>query len=168
MVSPAGGAVFCCQTDTMSIRILAVGRRHESWVAEGIDRFERRLKKPFDVNWQLMPHSARNGDVARDEDSARILEKLNSDEFVVLLDERGRNLSSPELADAIYGPLTQAKPVTCLIGGAYGVNDAVRARANVAWSLSGLVFPHQLVRLILVEQLYRSQEIVGGRPYHHD
>lgn len=166
-MSPAGGAVFCCQTDTMSIRILAVGRRHEPWVAEGIDRFERRLKKPFGITWQLMPHSAREGEAAREDESARMLDKLNSEEFVVLLDERGRNLTSPELANAVHRPLTQAKAVTFIIGGAYGVNESVRLRANVVWSLSRLVFPHQLVRLIVAEQLYRAQEIQAGRPYHH-
>lgn len=152
----------------MSIRILAVGRRHESWVDEGIERFERRLHKPFTVAWQLLPHSARNGDAAREEESARILDKLNPDEFVVLLDERGRNLSSPELAQSISEPLNRSQKVTCIIGGAYGVTEAVRTRADITWGLSRLVFPHQLVRLIVTEQLYRTQEIVGGGPYHHD
>ena len=59
------------------------------------------------------------------------------------------------------------RPVTVVIGGAYGVDETVHARANRVWSLSGLVFPHQLVRLILAEQVYRAQEISAGRPYHH-
>lgn len=151
----------------MSIRILAVGKKHEKWVADGIDRYERRLRKPFDASWQLLPHSAREGEAARTEESERILQKVDRDAFLVLLDERGQNVDSPALAARLQGAFDAGKQVIVVIGGAYGVDDAVRARANFVWSLSKLVFPHQLVRLILAEQLYRAQEIAGGRPYHH-
>lgn len=151
----------------MSIRALAVGKKHEDWVVTGISRYQKRLKKPFDLAWQLLPHSAREGDAARTEESSRILEKIGAGEFVVLLDERGTNLDSVELSRTIGEQLDSSKPVTVVIGGAYGVDERLRKRADLVWSLSGLVFPHQLVRLILVEQLYRAQEIRGGRPYHH-
>jgi len=150
----------------MSVRILAVGKRHESWVAEGIDRYERRLRKPFDASWRLLPHSAREGDAARSEESDRILAKLGED-VVVLLDERGRSLDSPEISRLLRSSFDAARSVALVIGGAYGVDDRVRRRADVVWSLSRLVFPHQLVRLIVAEQLYRAQEISAGRPYHH-
>ncbi|CAG7612097.1 23S rRNA (pseudouridine(1915)-N(3))-methyltransferase RlmH [Leucobacter soli] len=150
----------------MSIRILAVGRKHENWVSDGIARYEQRLRKPFDASWQLLPHSAREGEAARSEESDRILAKLG-DDFVVLLDERGRNVDSPELARVLQGGFARARTATLVIGGAYGVDDRVRRRADFVWSLSKLVFPHQLVRLIVTEQLYRAQEIAGGRPYHH-
>ncbi|WP_025132549.1 23S rRNA (pseudouridine(1915)-N(3))-methyltransferase RlmH [Leucobacter sp. PH1c] len=151
----------------MSIRILAVGKKHEAWVTEGIGRYEQRLRKPFDTAWQLLPHSARDGEAARAEESERILAKLDRDAFVVLLDERGRNVDSPELARRVRAELDAGRQIVVVIGGAYGVSDAVRQRANFVWSLSALVFPHQLVRLILVEQLYRAQEISAGRSYHH-
>lgn len=151
----------------MSIRVLAVGKRHEDWVEVGISRYERRLKKPFDVQWLLIPHSAREGDAARTEESERMLAKLDRDEYVILLDERGTNFTSPQLAERLTQAQSQSKQITLIIGGAYGVNDALRDRADLVWSLSGLVFPHQLVRLILAEQVYRAQEIAAGRPYHH-
>jgi 23S rRNA (pseudouridine1915-N3)-methyltransferase len=151
----------------MSIKILAIGKKHESWVADGITRYEQRLRKPFDVSWQLLPHSAREGEAARAEESDRILSKLSRDAFVVLLDERGQNVDSPALASRLQGAFGSSKQVAVIIGGAYGVDDRVRQRADFVWSLSKLVFPHQLVRLILAEQLYRAQEIAGGRPYHH-
>ena len=69
----------------MSIRILAIGKKHENWVSDGIARYEQRLRKPFDVTWQLLPHSAREGEAARAEESDRILSKLDRDAFVVLL-----------------------------------------------------------------------------------
>lgn len=150
----------------MSVRILAVGKKHEKWVTDGIARYEQRLRKPFDLSWQLLPHSSREGDAARAEESERILGKLG-DDFVVLLDERGRNVDSPELSRVLTGALESARTVTLAIGGAYGVDDRVRGRADFVWSLSKLVFPHQLVRLVVAEQLYRAQEIAAGRPYHH-
>lgn len=151
----------------MSIRILAVGKRHEKWVADGIERYEKRLRKPFDPTWQLLAHSSRESDAARVEESDRILAKTDHDAYLVLLDERGRNVDSPSLAATLQGAFDRSRPVTVVIGGAYGVDDRVRQRADFVWSLSRLVFPHQLVRLILAEQLYRAQEIAAGRPYHH-
>lgn len=149
------------------MRILAVGKKHEKWVLDGIDRYEKRLRKPFDVTWQLLPHSSREGEAARAEESERILAKIDRDAFLVLLDERGRNVDSPALAAQLRGAFDAGRSVTVAIGGAYGVDDRVRQRADFVWSLSKLVFPHQLVRLILAEQLYRAQEIAAGRPYHH-
>ncbi len=152
----------------MAIRIIAVGKKHESWVVDGIDRYQRRLKKPFDCEWLLLPHSARDGDGARIEESARIAARLNSDDFVVLLDERGKLFDSPTLSAMFLNPLEQSKNVVIIIGGAYGVDATIHERANIVWSLSPLVFPHQLVRLILAEAVYRAQEIAAGNPYHHD
>lgn len=151
----------------MAVKVLAVGKKHESWVSEGIGRYEKRLKKPYDLSWQLLPHSSREGDAAREEESGRILSKVGAGDHLVLLDERGKNLDSPGLARHLQGQFDLGRPVTVVIGGAYGVDASVHARADLTWSLSNLVFPHQLVRLILAEQLYRAQEISGGRPYHH-
>lgn len=152
----------------MPIRLLAVGKKHESWVQEGIQRYEKRLQRPFDVSWQLLPHSAREGDAARSEESGRILDKINEGDYVILLDERGTNLDSPSLSSYLLSPLQRSQAVVLIIGGAYGVDASIHQRANLTWSLSKLVFPHQLVRLILAEQIYRAQEIAGGRPYHHE
>lgn len=151
----------------MAIRILAVGRKHESWVAEGIERYQKRLKRPFDVEWVYLPHSAREGQAARQEESERILTRLGADDYVVLLDERGKALDSPALSTTLLVPLQRSKRVVLVIGGAYGVDQTVHDTAHLTWSLSPLVFPHQLVRLIVIEQLYRAQEIAAGNPYHH-
>lgn len=150
-----------------SLRIIAIGKKHESWIAEGVERYEKRLKKPFDYDWVFLPHSSREGVTARQEESERILSRLSDDEYVILLDERGKLLDSPALSRLLLEPLEASRRVTLVIGGAYGVDDTVHRRANSVWSLSPLVFPHQLVRLILAEQLYRSQEISVGNPYHH-
>lgn len=151
----------------MSISVLAVGKKHESWVAEGIQRYTKRLRKPYDLSWKLLPHSAKEQDAAREEESAKILAALKPGQHVMLLDERGSNVSSPQLAAHLQRQFVSGQPVVMVIGGAYGVSAELQARADFSWSLSKLVFPHQLVRLILAEQIYRAQEISAGRPYHH-
>lgn len=152
----------------MAIKIIAIGKKHESWVVEGIERYQKRLQRPFDISWILLPHSAREGLAARQDESERILARLDSSAFVVLLDERGKLVDSPALSKLLLFPLEQSREVVVIIGGAYGVDDSVHERADLVWSLSPLVFPHQLVRLILTEQLYRAQEIARGNPYHHE
>lgn len=142
------------------IRIVAVGKKHESWIMDGLARYKKRLRAPFDVQWTLLPYSD------LETESQVILSKLKSDEYVVLLDERGHNFNSVELSDKLATTFAN-KNVTLIIGGAYGVNADVQSRVDMIWSLSNLVFPHMLVRLILIEQVYRAQEIYHNRPYHH-
>lgn len=149
------------------IKVIAVGKKHESWVTEGIERYESRLKKPFDVKWVLLPHSAVQDAAARQDESEAILLHIHKQDFVILLDESGEGLSSEGFERLLDNSFTVSRPVVCVIGGAYGVDDRLHQRADVVWSLSSLVFPHQLVRLILSEQLYRAQQIAAGHPYHH-
>lgn len=151
----------------MSLRIIAIGKKHESWVADGIERYQKRLKRPYDVEWLILPHSSLQELQARQEESERILARLSPDDMTILLDERGREVSSLRLAESLREPLDHSRRVTIIIGGAYGVTDDVHHAATWVWSLSPLVFPHQLVRLMLTEQLYRTQEINAGNPYHH-
>ena len=152
----------------MSLHILAVGKKHETWVSEGILRYQKRLKAPFIPEWILMAHSSLDGLSAREDESGRILSRLDAYDFIVLLDERGKELNSPTFAGVLKEELDHSRKVLVIIGGAFGVTDALRDRADLVWSLSPLVFPHQLVRLILTEQLYRAQQITLGGSYHHE
>lgn len=152
----------------MPISIVSVGKKHESWVLEGIERYQKRLRSPFSVEWVLLPHSSLEGASARSEESERILSRLKPDDFVILLDERGKTMDSPALAALLTDHLNRSESIVFIIGGAYGVNDSLHARAQKVWSLSPLVFPHQLVRLLVTEQLYRAQQISTGSKYHHE
>lgn len=152
----------------MPIRVIAIGKKHESWVTEGIQRYQKRLKRPFNIEWMILPHSSLPEARARQEESQRILIRLNANDYVVLLDERGESVNSSELSSLLRKIIDTSRNIVIVIGGAYGVDDTVHKRANFVWSLSKLVFPHQLVRLILTEQLYRSQEIANNNPYHHN
>lgn len=149
------------------ITVVAIGKKHESWLADGIERYQKRLQMPFNLSWTLLANSSQKGDVAVKEESEGILSKIKPDDFVILLDERGKMFDSPTLAKNLVAPLEQSKNVVIIIGGAYGVSQEIQARADLVWSLSPLVFPHQLIRLILAEQLYRAQAIHHGLPYHN-
>ena len=150
------------------ITTIAIGKKHEKWVLSGIELFEKRLKKPFNLSWDILPHSNFAEEKAREEETQRILAKIKPSDFVILLDERGKNISSPELAKMLSNGFVNSQNFVIVIGGAFGVSEELRQRANFVWSLSKLVFPHQIVRLILVEQIYRAQEISSGGKYHHE
>lgn len=149
------------------IQIVAISKKHEDWIRGGLELYEKRLRKPFDVKWVLLPHSRSEGPEARKNESEAILSRINVSDNLILLDEEGVNIDSPALSQMLEASFTASKQVVVVIGGAYGVSDELKARADFVWSLSKLVFPHQLVRLILVEQLYRAQEIARGGSYHH-
>jgi 23S rRNA (pseudouridine1915-N3)-methyltransferase len=152
----------------MPLQIITVGKKHESWVVEGIERYQKRLKAPFAVEWVLLPHSSLEGLSARQEESERILSRLDAYDYIILLDERGKVLDSPTLSKLLEVRLDSSQKIAIVIGGAYGVTEEIRNKAGFIWSFSPLVFPHQLVRLMLVEQIYRAQEIARGGSYHHD
>lgn len=152
----------------MSLNIIAVGKKHEPWVSDGVERYQKRLRKPFDVKWSLTAHSAYDGHKAAEEESKAILSRLDHGDFVILLDERGELIDSPALKDKLEQRIVMGHNIVFVIGGAYGVNDELHDRAQFVWSLSPLVFPHQLVRLMLIEQIYRAQEISKGGQYHHE
>lgn len=151
----------------MPIKILAVGKKHASWLEEAVLRYEKRLKPPFICEWVFLPASAQKGPIAAQEESERIKHKLHDDDFTILLDERGKLLNSPAFSRLLAEPLERSQNVTVIIGGAYGVTEELRDQARFVLSLSPLVFPHQLVRLLLLEQLYRAQSIHFGQPYHN-
>lgn len=142
------------------IKILAGGKKHEDWVRMAVSEYEKRLKKPFDIKWELMEEEKLN----------RYLSDWNftDNDYVILLDERGDNISSPELSRKLETAFNSSKNVIMIIGGAFGVSEEVRRRSNFVWSFSKLVFPHQLMRVMLAEQIYRAQEIAHGGKYHHE
>lgn len=149
------------------ITILSIGKKHEPWVATGIERYSKRLQRPWDIKWELLPHSSLKGDKARKQESERILNHLQPSDYVILLDETGSKVDSLTFSHHIEGLFAHGFSPIVVIGGAYGVSTQLKSRANLVLSLSSFVFPHQLVRLIIVEQLYRAEQITRGSAYHH-
>ena len=146
----------------MKILIISPGKGHDSTVAEGINEYAKRLPKQLALEWAIpKPQSI-------DDEASAILKLVKKEDFVVLLDERGKDIDTPEFAKLLEKHLGQGtKRLVFIIGGAFGVSKAVTERANLTIKLSMLVFPHMLVRLILTEQLYRASSILEGGKYHH-
>ncbi len=156
----------------MKLQFWSVGKNHETHVKEGIDLFTKRISHYYPVEWNIIPMPKNAGILSemdlKKKEGEIILGFLQSEDYLVLLDERGKQLNSEELASFIQLRANEsAKKIIFLIGGAYGVSDAVMKRANYKWSLSKLVFPHQLVRLVLAEQVYRACTINRNEKYHH-
>ena len=156
----------------MKLACWSVGKAHESYVKEGIDQFTNRLQHYFKTEWTLVPVPKSTGMLSeidlRRKEADTILDWLDKDDYLVLLDEKGKSLSSEGLATFLQTRANEStKKIVFLIGGAFGVDEKVKKRAQFVWSLSSLVFPHQLVRLILAEQLYRAATIIRNEKYHH-
>lgn len=149
------------------IKILAIGLRHDKDLVASIENYQKRLRAPYNITWQLLANSKKQNNEARIDETDQLMKQIKDDETVILLDERGIMISSVQLAQALNISFNQSKKITVVIGGAYGVSPALHSRAQHVVALSRLVFPHQIVRLLVAEQLYRAQEINFGGMYHH-
>ncbi len=154
----------------MKLSIFSVGKANESYIKEGVDQFTKRIGHYYPIDWQLItPSKLTEPAQIKKAEAASILKALAVTDILVLLDEKGKMLSSPGLAKLIQQKANQsAQRIVFLIGGAYGVDEEIKKRANFTWSISELVFPHMLVRLMLIEQIYRSVTILDGGKYHHE
>ena len=156
----------------MKIVLLTIGKPHEEYVKAGVEDFTKRISKYYPVDWKVLPAAKQTvntteSDVKKQE-SLIVLNNLHKDDYLVLLDERGKQMTSVQLATFIENrAISSVRQLVFLIGGAFGVENALTARAGFVWSFSQLVFPHQLMRLMLAEQLYRACTIIRNEKYHH-
>ena len=156
----------------MKIQFWSIGKANESHVEEGIQLFTKRITNYYPVQWQIIS-SPKNAAVMSEVDLKQkegetILGLLKKEDYLVLLDERGKQLSSEGLSEFIQQRANESqKNIIFLIGGAFGVSKEVMDRSNYKWSLSQLVFPHQIVRMLLAEQVYRACSINRNEKYHH-
>lgn len=156
----------------MHIEIWSLGKDNDSFIDEGVKLYFQKTKPWNSVELVTLqvPKKAATTDINRSkqQEEELILKRLQPGHYLILLDERGKMLNSVEWSQQFQQCMNQGvKTLVILIGGAFGVSDAVKQRANQVWSLSKLVFPHQLVRLILAEQVYRAFSILNNSPYHH-
>lgn len=155
----------------MNIRVICVGRTRQKYVSDGTTLFLNRLKHYCKLEWiELDDHALKNAtpENHRKAEGEIILRHLQPSDFVVLLDERGEEFTSDALAAWINKRMSSGiRNLILIIGGAYGFSPAVKDRCNQEICLSRLTFPHDLVRLILAEQLYRAFTILKGEKYHH-
>ena len=156
----------------MKIWFWSIGKAHDSYVKEGIAEFTKRVSKYFPVEWAIIPVPKNAGMLSemdlKKREGDTILQWLKSDDYLVALDEHGKQFSSEGLSEFLQERASAStKNLVFLIGGAFGLDAAVLKRAQLKWSLSQLTFPHQLVRLILAEQIYRACTISRNEKYHH-
>jgi len=154
----------------LKLSIFSVGKSHDSYIKEGVEQFTKRITHYYPIEWQLItPSKLTDAIQIKKAEATSILKALTTTDVLILLDEKGKMLSSPGLANLIQQKANQsAQRIVFLIGGAYGVDNEIKKRANFTWSISDLVLPHMLVRLILAEQVYRACSILANEKYHHE
>lgn len=157
----------------MKVCLLVIGKTDAAYLRSGIEEYEKRLSRYLPYEMKILPDvkNARNleEEVQKEKEGKMLLEEIQRTDWVVLLDDKGRQHSSLEfsnyLAQKMLGGI---KRLVFVIGGPYGFSPAVYQRTNEKLSLSKMTFSHQMVRLIFVEQLYRGMTILKGEPYHHE
>ncbi len=156
----------------MKIVLLAIGKTDDDYLAQGILRYVQRVVKYVPFEFEVIPDikQAKNLTTAiqKEKEGELLLKKTADSDYVVLLDEGGREFTSVGFSSYINQLMVGGyKRIVFIIGGPYGFSDAVYQRANAKMALSRMTFSHQMVRLIFVEQLYRAFTILKGEPYHH-
>lgn len=146
------------------IKIICVGKLKEKYFKSAIEEYEKRLSKYTKLEIIELPDY--NYDVKKViyEEGRNILSKINERDYVVTMEIEGKELSSVELSNFISKNITEN--IVFVIGGSYGLSEEVKNRSNYALSFSKLTFPHQLFRILLLEQIYRSFKIIKGESYH--
>ena len=156
----------------LKLQFWAIGKNNEPYIKTGVEEFTDRISRYFKAEWNIIPVLKNAGMLnemdLKKKEGETILGWLSKDDYLVVLDERGKQFSSEKLAAFIQARANEStKKLVFVIGGAFGLDDTVLKRANYKWSLSELTFPHQLVRLILAEQIYRACTIIKNEKYHH-
>ena len=156
----------------MKIQIWSIGKNHEPYVKNGVEDFSKRLSKYYPLQWNIISPPKNAGLLSETElkkkEAEIIMNALAKDDFLVALDGNGKQMNSEQLASFIQSRANESvRQLIFLIGGAYGLDEKILKRSNYQWSLSALTFPHQLVRLVISEQLYRACTILRNERYHH-
>lgn len=154
----------------MNISIITVGKRSSGQINALCNEYEKRFSSIHRLEWYLVDAAIGRMEVQerRKRESDKIIEQIKSTDYIVLLDEKGAQINNSETAELFQKSQLLNKKIVLVIGGAFGVSQELYDRADYVWSLSKLVFPHEIIRLILVEQLYRTFSIMSGLPYHHE
>ena len=157
----------------MKIHLIVVGKTNQSFVQQGLNEFCSRLSHYLPFELKIIPDvkNVKNLSVEQQKvkEGEMILQSFQSGDNIVLLDERGKEFTSVKFAEYIEKKThTGAKRLLFVVGGAYGFSSAIYEAAHEKIALSKMTFPHQLIRLIFIEQLYRAMTIMHHEPYHHE
>ncbi|WP_119080994.1 23S rRNA (pseudouridine(1915)-N(3))-methyltransferase RlmH [Chitinophaga alhagiae] len=156
----------------MKIQLWSIGKENDAYINEGIKIFQKRLQHYTDFDIKLIPTVKQAGSLSvpelKKQEGKMILDMLQPQDYLLALDERGKTMTTLQLSDFLQQRANAGtRQLIILIGGAFGIDTAVLERAQTKLSLSALTFPHQLVRLIVTEQLYRAYTVLNNEKYHH-
>jgi len=157
----------------MRISLLCIGKTDDKEITSLISYYLNRLPKHWNFEITEIPDvkNAKNlsSDLLKKEEAKLFLNHIDKTDLVIILDEKGKQFTSREFSQKIDTWMNSSvKKVHILIGGAYGFSEEIYSRANEKMSLSKMTFTHQMIRLFIVEQLYRADQILQGKPYHND
>lgn len=154
----------------MKFEFYFIGKTSEKYLAQGIEQYQQKLVHYMKSECKIIQASSeKNTAKALREEAQKILKTISNHDYLIVLDEHGKPFSSAGLATEIQSVLNQSfSKIIFLVGSAYGLDEALRKRANRIVSFSKLTFTHQMIRLMLVEQVYRAMTILKGESYHHD
>lgn len=157
----------------MRVILMCIGKTDDKLVISSIDNYAKRLKHYINFEIQIIPDLKKSKNLTQEQQKVKegevVLKHINRTDYVVLLDERGLIYSSIGFSDFIEQKMVQSvSRLVFVIGGPYGFSEAIYERADSQLSLSKMTFSHQMIRLFIVEQLYRAFTIIRGEPYHHE
>ncbi|MFV2003859.1 MAG: 23S rRNA (pseudouridine(1915)-N(3))-methyltransferase RlmH [Gammaproteobacteria bacterium] len=154
----------------MKINIIAIGGKMPTWVEQASQDFTKRLPAEIKINSILIPliKRGKNPDIKRivRDESRKLVAALPKNSLLVVLDVLGKSVTTMKLSSMLESWLQQGQDISIIIGGPDGVSDELLSQASLKLSLSELTFPHPLVRVILIEQIYRAWSILNNHPYH--
>ena len=155
----------------MKIRVICLGKTKQKFIEEGIKEYQKRITKYTKLGWQILPDVKLTGnktiEIVKDQE-AMILEKhLSTSSLIIVLDEKGKEYSSKKFAEYLEKKLNIGKDIIFVIGGVYGLSNKILGRADLVLSFSRFTFTHQMIRVLLAEQIYRSFTIIKGKKYHY-
>jgi len=156
----------------MTIKLIVLGKTDSSQLNQMIDEYQNRLRHYIKFEIETIPDIRNNKNLSekqqKEKEGEVILSKLGTSDFLVLLDENGKQYSSVEFSDYLQKKMNSGlRQLVFVVGGPYGFSDAVYQKCQGKISLSKMTFSHQMVRLFMVEQLYRAFTILRNEPYHH-
>ncbi len=150
----------------MNIRIISPGKTKQQFIQEGIDEYMKRLRPFAKIEWMATPDQPlrKTGtiEIVKQAESEHILKRIEPG-FTIALDEHGKEMTSPDLAEL----MNRHNNIQFIIGGVYGMDESVRQRADMVLSCSRFTMTHQMIRLVLIEQIYRAFTILNNKKYHY-
>ena len=149
------------------IKIICVGKIKEDYLNKGIDEYKKRISKYHNIEiYELQDEGLRDKQTTIKKEKEKILKIINPKDYLIALDINGKEMNSIQLAKKIDEIFISNSNITFIIGGSYGIDDSIKDLANLKLSFSKLTFPHQLFRIILLEQIYRAFKINNNEEYH--